>query len=81
MQSNSSNNYIHHYNGEILNRFYPELQLISTKPVIKDKLKELLNELKNFKVQTVLLLDYKKRNDGKIFHSSPKLIAIDSVID
>ena len=49
VQSNSSENCIHHYNVEILNLFDPELQLINTKPVIKNKLKELLNELKNLK--------------------------------
>ena len=38
VQSNSSDNYIHHYNAKILNFFYPELQLINTKPVIKNKL-------------------------------------------
>ena len=41
----------------ILNLFDPELQLINTKPVIKKKLKELLGELKKFKVQTILVLD------------------------
>ena len=55
--------------------------LINTKPGIKNKLKAFLNGLKNFKVQTVLVLDYKKRNDRKIFHSSTKLIASDSDID
>ena len=39
------------------------------------------SELKKFKVQTVLILDYKKRNDHKVFHSSTKLIASDSDID
>ena len=62
-----------------MNPFDPELQLINIKPVIK--LKELLSELKKFKVQTILVLDYKKRNKCKIVHSSPKLIAIDSDID
>ena len=81
VQSNSSDNCVHHYNVEILNLFDPELQLINTKPMIKNKLKELLSELKKFKVQTILVLDYKKRNDRKIFHSSAKLIASDSDID
>ena len=40
---------------------------------MKSKLKELLSELKKFKVQPILALDYKKRNDSKIFHSSTKL--------
>ena len=42
-------------NVKILNFFDPELQLINTKPVIKDKLKELLSKLKKFKVQTILV--------------------------
>ena len=42
--------------------------------MIKNKLKELLSELKKFKVQAVLVLDYKKRNDCKFFHSSAKLV-------
>ena len=49
--------------------------------MIKSKLKELLNELKKFKIQTVSVLDYKKRNDHEIFHSSTKLITRDSNID
>ena len=50
IQSNSSHNCVHRYNVEILNIFDPELQLIHTKPMIKNKLKELLSELKIFKV-------------------------------
>ena len=34
-----------------------------------------------FKVQTILFLDYKKRNDRKIFHSNAKLIGSDLDID
>ena len=49
MQSNSSGNCVHHYNIEILNLLDPELQLINTKPMIKNKLKELQSELKKFK--------------------------------
>ena len=55
--------------------------LYNTKPVIKSQLKELLSELKKFKVQTVLVLDYSKRNGRKIFHSSTKLTASDSDTD
>ena len=69
MQSNSFDNCIHHYNVEILNLFDPQLQLINTKPVIKNKLKELLSELKKFKVPTILALECKKRNGCQIFHS------------
>ena len=78
MHLNSSDTCIHHYNVEMLILFDPELQLINTKPVIKNKLKELLSELEKFKVHTVLVSGYKKRNDGKIFHSKAKLIASDS---
>ena len=77
MLTNSSDNCVHHYNVEIFNVFYPEMQLIKTKSVIKNKLKELLSESKKFKVPPVLVLDYKKRNDHKMFHSSAKLIASD----
>ena len=68
VQSNSSDNCIHGYDSEILNIFHPELQMINTTPMIKNKLNELLSELKKFKVQTILVLDFKKRNDHKIFH-------------
>ena len=77
MQSNSSDNCIHCYNVEILNIFDPELQLVKTKPVINNKLKDLLSELQKFKVQTMLVLDYKKRNNHKIFYASATLIASD----
>ena len=81
MQSNSSDNCIHRYNVKILNLFNPELELINTRPMIRNKLKELLNKLKKFKVQKILVLDFEKRNDHRIFHSSAKLIAIDADID
>ena len=64
----------------ILYLLYPELQLVNIKPTIKNKLKDLLNELKKFKVQTILVLEYKKRNDHKIFHSCTLLIASNSSI-
>ena len=67
-QSNSSDNYVFYYDVEILNLFYPELQLINAKPVIKNKLNQLISEMKKFKVHTILILDYQKRNDCKIFH-------------
>ena len=50
MQSNSSDNRVYRYNIEILKFFDPELQLINTKPTIKNKLKEFLSEFKKFKV-------------------------------
>ena len=49
MQSNSSGNSIYRHNVEILNIFDPELQLINTKLMIKNKLKEMLPELKKFR--------------------------------
>ena len=49
--------------------------------MIKNKVKELLSELKKFKVQTLIALEYKNGNDDKIFHTSAKLIASDSDID
>ena len=55
--------------------------MINTKPVIKNKLKGLLCKLKKFKVQTVLVLNYKKRNDSQIFYSCTKLISSDLDID
>ena len=41
----------------------------------------MLKSCKKVKVQTVLDLHYKKRNDKEIFHSSTKLIASDLDID
>ena len=52
VQLNSSDNCIYRYNVRILNIFDPELQLVNTKPMIKNKLKELLSEL--VKVQAIL---------------------------
>ena len=66
---------------EISNLFYPELELINTKPVIIKKLKEQLNELNKFKVEITLVLDCKKRNDYKIFRSCAKLVAGNSDMD
>ena len=61
MQSSSSDDYVHRYNIEILNLFDPELQLFNSKPIIKSKLKKLLSELKKFKFQSKLTLEYKKK--------------------
>ena len=44
IESNSSDKCVHHYIVEILNLFDPELQLINTKPMIKDKFKKLVRE-------------------------------------
>ena len=59
----------------------PELQVINTKPVIKNKLKDFLCELKNL-IQTTLVLKNKKIDDRNvIFHLSAKLITDESGID
>ena len=50
---------------KILNIFDPELQLINTKPIIINKLKDLLGELEDFKIQTVLNGEFKKIVDHK----------------
>ena len=49
--------------------------------MIKNKFKKLLRELENFKIQTIFVLDYKKRHDRKTVRSSSKLIASDSDFD
>ena len=56
MQSNSSDNFVHCYNVEISNLFGSELQLISTKPLIKNKLKDLLSELQKFEIHTLMVI-------------------------
>ena len=48
VKSNTFDNCVHSYNVEILNIFHPESQLINTNPMIKNKLKELLSELKKY---------------------------------
>ena len=50
LETNCSDNFVHQYNVEIFYIFYQELQLINTDPLIKGKSKELLNEMKKFKV-------------------------------
>ena len=49
--------------------------------MIKNKLKELLSELKKPKVQTALFSDYKKWKNCKTLHSSANIIARDSDTD
>ena len=57
------------------------IELLNIELVVKNKLKGLLNELKKFKVQTNLFLDYKKRDNSQIFYSCIKIIASDLDID
>ena len=78
MQTNLSDNCLHCYNISILNPFDKKLQQIKTKLMIKTKLKEFLNELEKFKVQTILFLEHKKKNDHKIPQSCTCTIATDS---
>ena len=78
IQSNSSDNCLHRYNIEILKLFDPELQLINTKPLIKKKIKRISK--RDEKLQRILVLEYKKRNNSKILHSNAKPIASDSDI-
>ena len=55
MQSKSSDKYVHYFNIEILNPFDIELQLINTKPIIINKLIELISAFEKFKFQTILV--------------------------
>ena len=86
MQSKSSDKHVCRYDIEILNLFDSEfhcfkISLINTKPIFKNKSKELLSELKKFKFQTILVLEYKNRKDRKIFKSGTKLVARNSDVD
>ena len=59
--------------------------MVNTKPVITNKIGDLLGKLEKFKAQIILVLYHKKIEDHKsmrkIFHSSVKLISEDSNID
>ena len=50
IQLNSSDNYVYRYNFEIFILFEPGLQLVKTKTMIINKVKDFLSELKKFKV-------------------------------
>ena len=52
------------YNVEILKSFDSELQLKDTESTIKNKLKDLLSELRDFKFVTILVLEFKKIESG-----------------
>ena len=79
MQSNSSDNCVHHSNTEILNFFHPKMRVNNTEAMIKNNLKELLSELKKF--SQYQSQKYKKTNDREIFHLSAKPTASDSDIN
>ena len=58
------------YNVEILKSFDSELQLKGTESTIKNKLKDLLSELRDFKFVTILVLEFKKiESDDKTQYS------------
>ena len=62
MQSDFSDNCLHRYNIENLNLFDTELELFNTKQMIKNKLKELIIELKKYKVRAILVSAYKMKH-------------------
>ena len=64
------------YNIKIFNHFDPELQMINTKPVIQNKLKDLLGDMKKFRQ----FQSQRIRKRRKISHLSTKLIVHDSDI-
>ena len=49
------------YNAKILNSFNPELQLKDIESAIRNKLKDLLNKLKEFRFMATLVLEFKKK--------------------
>ena len=56
------------YNVEILNPFNPELQIKDTETGIKNKLIDLLSELRSFKFVRALVLGFKKiESDDKTY--------------
>ena len=79
-ESNSSNNCAYRYSAEMISTlqhsFYP-LQLINAEKMMKNKVKKKYSVI--LKVQAILILNYKERNNRKIFQSSAKLIV--SVLD
>ena len=65
-QSDAYKRYGSTYSVKILNSFNPELQLKDTQSAIKNKLIDLLSELRGFKLVTTLVLEIKKiENDNK----------------
>ena len=74
MQSSSSDDCICHFNFNNLILLCLKLQLINTKPKVKNKLKEMLTDLNKINVQKILALKYKIRNHHKTFHSNAKQI-------
>ena len=79
MQSNSAENCLHCYKLRFWLFLIQNYDWLLINQWLKAK--ELLSEFKKFKVQTILVLGYQKKNDHKIFHSSAKLINSDSDTD
>ena len=44
--------------ADILNSFNPKLQLKNTEPTITIKLKDLVSELRGFKIMTILVIEF-----------------------
>ena len=87
-QAHAFKGYASSYNVEILNSFNPELQLKDTESAIKNKLKELLTELRGFKFVTTLVLVFRKIESGDktkydtfYSHSKAETIINESQID
>ena len=59
-QSHAYEGYASTYNVEISNSVNPELQLQDAKSTIRDKLKDLLTELKKIELVTAMVLEFKK---------------------
>ena len=54
-----------------MNYFNPEIQLKDTKSALKNKLIDLLSELRDFKFVTILVLELKKiKNDDKTIYTN-----------
>ena len=60
-RSHAYRGYASTYNVKILNYFNPGLQLKDTEPAIRNKLIDLLSELRGFKFVTTLVLEFKKK--------------------
>ena len=58
-RSHTAKGYGNTYNVEIWNFFYPELHLKATESATKNKLIDLLSELRGFKFVKALVLEFK----------------------
>ena len=70
-QSHAYRGFASTYNFKILDSFNPELQLKDTESGIKNKLVNLLSELRGFKFLTILVAEFKKiENDDETKYST-----------